>query len=184
MIIHVGNARFIDGDPVGTEQPPLDIYPYAYFRSLEHVEFGLVLTNGGPKGDEIASVKVGQYGMEPLSSYWEFDDALDEIEKGSKYAFEEVPYVEVQTEDQYNEVLDALELEEDEGDIFDGPGLYDFRDTPPTYQGTVEDNELADMERAADEAFEFMFQGDEWNDVYQQLAEEADDDNEEEDEDE
>lgn len=173
-IIHVGNAVFIDTERVDPPEgaPEANIYPYASFRSLEHVEYGLRLMTGGPTSEEIDSEKVGEYGMEPLSSYWDFSDALDAIERGSKYAFEEVPYVEVTTEEQYNEALDALELEEDEGDIFGGPGLYDFRDSPPSYQGTVEENELEDMESAADDAFEFMFQGEEWEEAYRKLAEE------------
>lgn len=175
-IIHLGNAVFVDTDPVdppeGSEAPPEGhIYPYAEFRSLEHVSYGLRLTAGGPRGEEVDSIEVGQYGMEPLSPYWEFGDALKEIGRGASHAFEDVPYVEIETEEQYNEVLDALKLEEDEGDIFDGPGLYDFRDSPPTYQGTVEDNELEDMSSAADDAFDFMFQGEEWEDAYGKLAE-------------
>lgn len=173
-IKHTGNAHFIDTDPVeapeGAPQVP-DVYSYADFRSLEHVSYGLVRTTGGWNGDEIDSVEVGQYGMEPLSQFWEFSDAIKEIESGGSTLFEDVPYVEVETEEQYNEVLDALELEEDEEGDWQGPGLYDFRDNPPSYQGTVEENELEDMERAADDAFDFMFQGEEWEGVYKELAE-------------
>jgi hypothetical protein len=178
-IIHVGNARFIDGDPAGTGQPPLDIYPYADFRSLEHVSFGLVLTTGGPEGDEIDSVQVGQYGMDPLAPYWEFAVALDEIEganrakrSSERYKFEEVPYVEVETAEDYDEALKALGVEDDEEGDWRGPGLYDFRDDPPTFQGSVEKHELEEMTMAADDAIEFMFQGEEWQEAYEKLAQE------------
>lgn len=185
-IIHVGNAVFVDSDPV---EGSTDIYPYASFRSLEHVEYGLKLMRGGPEGEELDSVRVGEYGMEPISQYHDFNSAIDAIEKerargkSADWIFEDVPYVEITSEEEYNEALDALEIEEDEGDLFDGPGLYDFRDSPPTYQGTVEENELTDMEQAADDAFEFMFQGDEWQEAFDELnAEEEDTDEDDEDE--
>lgn len=176
-IEHTEGGTFIDTDPIaapdGTpDDPDVRIYPYAYFRSLEHVAYGLYRTAGGPKDEEIDSVEVGEYGMEPLAQYWEFGDALKEVERGSKYAFEETPFVEVETEEQYDEALDALADEEDEDDEGDwqGPGLYDFRDYPPSYQVTVEEDELRAMEDAADQAFDFMFQGDEWKDAYNELA--------------
>jgi len=183
-IKHTGNGFFVDTEPVappdGTpDDPDLHIYAFARFRSLEHVSYGLMRTAGGPEDEGIDFEEVGEYGMDPLNPFWEFAVALDEIEganrakRGSEsYLFEEVPYVEVTTEEEYNEALDALELEEDEGDIFDGPGLYDFRDSPPSYQGTVEENELMEMERAADDAIEFMFQGDQWEEAYAALADE------------
>ena len=175
-IKHLGSGYFIDTDPIeppkGVSAPAEGrIYAYASFRSLEHVSYGLTLRTD-PDQPEIDSIEVGEYGMEPVSQYQEFRDALHEIERGSKHAFEEVPYVEITSEDEYNEALDALEIEEGEGDLFDGPGLYDFRDSPPTYQGTVEENELTDLEHAADEALDFMFQGEEWEESYADLAEE------------
>jgi len=174
-IKHTGSGHFIDTDPVdppkGAADPDVHIYPYADFRSLEHVSYGLVRTHGGPEDEEIDSVEVGEYGMEPLAPFHEFKIALDSID--SKFVFEEVPLVEVETEEQYNEALDALAEEEDEDEEGDweGPGLYDFRDSPPSYSGTVEEYELEELERAADDAFGFMFQGEEWHEAYKDLAE-------------
>jgi hypothetical protein len=168
---HTGSAHFIDTERVEAPEdaPQANIYPYAYFRSLEHVAFGLYRTAGGPHDEEIDSEQVGSYGMEPLNPYWEFGDALAEID--SKYAFEEVPYVEVISKEEYIEALEALDAPEEDEDGWEGAGLYDFRDSPPSYMGTVEANELKDMERAADDAFEYMFQDDEWEEAYRKLAE-------------
>jgi hypothetical protein len=168
-IIDVGGGTFIDSEPVDPPEGTADahIYPYAYFRSLEHVSYGLSRRDGGPKGEEIDSVEVGHYGMEPIAPFWEFGDAMGDIE--SKYAFEEVPLVEVTSKDKYNMALEALDIDPEDG-AWEKSGLYDFRDEPPTYQGTVESYELEEMERAADDAFEFMFQGEEWEDAYRELA--------------
>lgn len=163
------DTRRVD-PPEGT--PRANIYAFAVFRSLEHVRYGLMLTEGGPFDDEIDSETVGSYGMEPLAPYWEFGHALDAIQNGSKWAFEETPFVEVETEAQFNEALDALGVSEDDDFVttWEGPGLYDFRDDPPSFGGSVEDYERDDMERAADDAIEFMFQGDEWEDAYRKLV--------------
>lgn len=174
-IIDAGNGTFIDSEPLAApdgmpDDPDVHIYAYASFRSLEHVSYGLFRTTGGPKDKEIDSVKVGEYGMEPIASFWEFKDALEDI--GSKYAFEENPLVEVTSKKDYDEALEALDIDLEDG-IWEKPGLYDFRDDPPSFSGSVEDYELEEMERAADDAFESMFQGDEWEDAYRELTEES-----------
>jgi hypothetical protein len=117
--------------------------------------------------------------MDPLAPYWEFAVALDEIEganrakrSSERYKFEEVPYVEVETAEDYDEALEALGVEDDEEGDWRGPGLYDFRDDPPTFQGSVEKHELEEMTMAADDAIEFMFQGEEWQEAYEKLAQE------------
>ena len=174
-IEHIGGGTFVDSDPSQSpdhKSAGHDIYPYAYFRSLEHVAFGLRRTDGGPKGSEIASVEVGAYGMEPLVQYWDFGDALEEVKvSDARGAFEEVPLVEVDSKADYDRALFEMDIEPRDGD-WKKSGLYDFRDSPPTYSGTVEDYELEEMERAADDAFDFMYQGDEWKEVYEKLASE------------
>jgi len=175
-IIDIGNGVFVDSEPIdgpeGAHAP--NIYAYASFRSLEHVAFGLMRTTGGPDGEEIDSVEVGGYGMEPIAPYWDVRDAIKDGD--SKYAFEEVPLVEVTSKEDYDDALDAV-FDVDPMDVdtaWEKPGLYDFRDDPPTYQGSVEDYELESLKDAADQAFEFMFQGDEWEEAYRKLASEED----------
>jgi hypothetical protein len=175
------NGIFIDTEPVaapdGSEAGPgVHIYAYARFRSLEHVAFGLYRTTGGPEDEEIDSEGVGQYGMEPIATYWEFNDALKELEGDSHHAFEEEPFVEVDSEDSYNEACEALGYEDTYGSDgawpsdYKEPGLYDFRDDPPSYVSSVEDYEVSEMKNAAERAFDFMFQSDEWEDAYRELA--------------
>lgn len=172
-IEHIGEGTFFDTELVDAPEgaPQANIYPYAVFRSLEHVSFGLMLCGRSCADDEIARQEVGQYGMEPLARYWEFREALRAIEseRGRGGMFEDEPFVEVRTEREYKEALKALGLDESD---FEGNGLYDFRDEPPTFVESVENYELEELERAADEALDFMFQGEEWEDVYRDLAEE------------
>ena len=175
-IKHIGNGIFVDTEPVeapdGVEvDPKVRIYAYANFRSLEHVAYGLGRTDGGPEDEEMDSERVGEYGMEPIATFWEFKDALNDID--SKYAFEENPFVEVETKKQYDEALEALEIDPEEG-AWEKPGLYDFRDDPPSFVSSVEDYELESMTEAADQAIDFMFQGDEWEEAYKTLATEED----------
>lgn len=182
-IIHTGGGIFVDTEPVAApegmeDDPDVRIYAYANFRSLEHVSFGLHRTDGGPQDDEIDSVKVGEYGMEPIASFWDVGDAIKELERETggrrerRWIFEENPFVEVTDEEDYNDALEALGITEETA--WEGPGLYDFRDDPPSFQGSVEDYELDEMKDAADQAIEFMFQGDEWEDAYRDLVEEED----------
>jgi hypothetical protein len=122
--------------------------------------------------------------MEPIARYWEYGLALEEIEKAAKRKketlrlFEEEPYVEVTDEEDYDAALEALGLDAEDG-AWEKPGLYDFRDDPPTYVSSVEDYELESMTEAADQAFEFMFQGEEWEDAYKALAEEEEEEEDE-----
>jgi hypothetical protein len=152
-LIDAGDGMFIDPEPVAAPDgmPDAHVYAYAQLHSLERVSYGLLLTTGGPEGEEIESMKVGAYGMEPLAPFWEFGDALKELERDG--SFEEVPLVEVTSNEEYNEA-----------------GLYDFRDDPPTYAGTVEEYEQEEMANAADEAIDFMLQGDEWKEIYRELT--------------
>lgn len=192
-IIHTGGGTFVDAEPIaapeGTkDDPDVHVYAYARFRSLEHVAYGLYRTTGGPEDEEIDSEKVGEYGMEPIATYWELKYALDEIEKESERAergqgsftknprwmFEEQPYVEVTSEQEYDEVLEVLGIDPEDS-AWEKPGLYDFRNDPPDFAWTVEDYELEEMTDAADQAIEFMFQGDEWEEAYQALAEAEED---------
>ena len=190
-IEHTGSGTFIDSEPIAApdgvaDDPNVRIYAYARFRSLEHVSFGLYRTTGGPKDEEIDSEKVGEYGMEPIASYWEAGIAIEEIEKSKKKdsrLFEDEPLVEVTSEEEYNQAIAALGIDAEEG-AWDRPGLYDFRDDPPAYHGTVEEYELDMMKDAADQAFDFMFQDDEWEEAYRGLAGEDEEEEKEEGDDE
>lgn len=165
-LIDVGDGMFIDTEVIKSSEgevlrPDAHVYAYAQFSSLERVSYGLMLTTGGPEDEEIESIKVGSYGMEPIAQFWEFNDAMDALDR--EESFEEVPLVEIKSQGDY----DTLGFDESQ---WEKPGLYDFRDDPPTYAGTVEKYEADEMMEAADEAIDFMFQGDEWEEAYRELA--------------
>jgi hypothetical protein len=165
-LIDAGDGMFIDPQPVAGPVNA-NIYAYAQLHSLERVSYGLMLTKGGPEDEEIESMKVGGYGMESLAPFWEFGDALKVLKQ--KGAFEEVPLVEVESEEDYLKVLKVLRKGKN-ADEWKGSGLYDFHDTPPTYAGQVEEYELDEMRDAAEQAIEVMFQGDEWENICRELA--------------
>jgi len=176
------SSIFIDTVPIAAPEPQdagVHVYAYARFRSLEHVAYGLYRTTGGPRDEQVDSEQVGEYGMEPIAPYWDINDALKELGKDSQHAFEEVPFVEVDSEDSYNEACEALGYEDTYGDDaawpsdYKEPGLYDFRDDPPSFVSSVEDYELDEMKQAAEDAIEFMFQGNEWEEAFTALANSA-----------
>ena len=147
---------FIDNEPVeGTK----DIFPYVDFVSLERANYGLV--KAVLKGDFTIedTENVGEETFEPIAMRSEFRDAIGEV--GEKYAFEEQPFVEVTSAEEWAEVEAAVGGEKGRTFMdFKGPGIYDFRDF--SYVGTVEEYELQEMESMADQILESMFQGDEW----------------------
>ena len=51
-----------------------------------------------------------------------------------------------------------------------GPGVYDFRDSPPTQSyESVEAYESSSLEFEAEQILEYMFQGDEWKAALRKL---------------
>jgi hypothetical protein len=186
-MIHVGNAVFMDETEidVSEELPKLwsprsdySVYAYVEFPSLERAYGGLALvekTKNGPKEKWVDSVQVDQMTWEnSIAPLTEFKEAVELLEEGAKYGFEEYPYVEVDKEEDYKKALLAISKEsegpkewsprkKDEDSGWEGPGVYDFRESPPTrvYKSVLE-YEMSSMESEADDVLEYMFQGDEW----------------------
>jgi hypothetical protein len=128
-----------------------------------------MITVGGPRDEILARKKIGWTDSAgSFAQYWDFRDALDSV--GEKYVFEEDPFVEVSEEDDYNEALEAMEIPLKDGEWVKA-GLYDFRDHPPTYSGTVETYERESMKYEAERALEDMFESDEWKTVCVRLLE-------------
>jgi hypothetical protein len=145
------------------------IYAYVDFRGLSSLTYGLMITVGGPRDEILARKKIGWTDSGwSFAQYWDFRDALDSV--GKKYVFEEDPFVEVSEEDDYNEALEAMEIPLKDGEWVKA-GLYDFRDHPPTYSGTVETYERESMKYEAERALEDMFESDEWKTVCVRLLE-------------
>jgi hypothetical protein len=196
-IKHIGNAVFVETEPMDIsgvapkEWTParkgLKAYAYVEFPSLERAYYGIFLTRGGPEDEEEGSKSVGMQTWEqPVALYWDVADAFREL--GEKYAFEENPFVEVTDKKDYDRVLLALADEDpddpkswsprahkalEEGD-WTGPGLYDFRERPPSkaYDSALE-YEILSMEEEADQTLDYMYQGEDWEKELRELLAET-----------
>jgi hypothetical protein len=173
-----------------------NVYAYVDVDAF-NVSYGLMRTTGGPEDSIVSYKKVGGYESSDgsFAPYWEFADALKEIEgragshgprslrgagasmyltpemeKESRraeeerrrqlsYLFAENPLVEVTDEGDYDEALSALGFDAAEGS-WEGPGLYNFDDSPPTYASTLEDYEREALKDEAERALEMMWDED------------------------
>lgn len=157
------------------------VYAYVEFSGgLMHVYYGLMLTSGGPRDEILSSEQVGTYETNEIANYWYFSDAIKLLGKGAEpdeHAFEEQPFVEVTDEDEYDEAFEFLETSPGphhrrNNRMWKKPGIYDFRDSPPTYVSSKEDYERESMKEAAERALEDMFSGEEWESACVTLLEE------------
>jgi hypothetical protein len=167
---HVGGGRFVDDplteDEVRRAAPKewtprlrgLQVRPWIEFVTLETARYGLLLSD--LEGREIDSEKVGRETFtDPIAPLTLFQEAFDLVRRESRL-LDEYPFVEVETQEQYDLVREAQAVGESE---WEGPGVYDFREQPPTrHAESVEAYELEGMEFWAGEVLEGMFQGDEW----------------------
>jgi len=139
------------------------VYAYVSFRNLYRGSYGLVLTAGGPRDKILDEEDIGQIDRdESLAPYWEFNDALRELETRSytsiRHIFDDKPYVEVTDKEDYDEALTQLGFSMD-GE-WEKPGLYDFRDQPPTYIGTVKSYEQDSMIHEAEFYIDMIYDSD------------------------
>lgn len=115
------------------------IYPYVRFQN-DNVWYGLMLTTGGPKDRAIAREALGEhYLSDDFAEYWDFSDAIAGIvNKFPKhmFLFDDNPFVEIKTKKDYDRAISEMNHE---SSGWEKPGLYDFRDEPPSYYSTVED---------------------------------------------
>jgi hypothetical protein len=150
------------------------VYAFVDFHGLYRLTYGLMMTTGGPRDPVVAVEGIGQSELESLVQYWEFSDALKEIKQNARmkiaWAFEEIPLVEVGDKEEYDEALAAMGISIADG-AWEKSGLYDFRDSPPTYSGSVEDYERECMKYEAEQTLEYLFQGDEWMSACKTLLE-------------
>lgn len=147
------------------------IYAYVEFYGLYRLSYGLRLTAGGPRDEVLATEQIGSQELENPAPYWEFRDALKEIQTDAARGdfASEIPLVEVSDKGEYDEALEAMDIPPRDG-AWKRPGLYDFQESPPTYSGTVEDYERESMKYEAEQAFDAYFQDDDaWREVCETL---------------
>ena len=166
------------------------IYGYVEFPSLERAYFGLAAVRGEPSHRWEASVVVGQTEMEVAAPLVDFGDALRHLKEESDHVFEEYPFVEVTSKADYNRALaiiidvvdpqtsvkawsPSVKKKLERASLWEGPGVYDFRDEPPTrsYE-SVEAYEGLSYADEAEQFLEYMFQGDEWKEALRNLIQE------------
>jgi hypothetical protein len=139
------------------------IYAYVAFMTNDTVNYGLLLTKGGPLDEEIEYEEIGEYTLpESFAARWDFDDALREFESSwpkQRQRFEEVPFVEIESKQQYDKLLSEMGLEAEDGD-WSKPGLYDLRDEPPSYAMTVKEYVAECVKEEAEQTFSNVYDDD------------------------
>ncbi len=138
------------------------VYPYVRFRG-DHMTYGLLLTTGGPEDKAIAREQIGEHYLpENFVGFWSALGAIEEIaNKYPKYAhlFRVNPFVHVRHEKEYDAAISEMNLEV-EGSGWEKPGLYDFRDEPPSFVTTVEDYVKEAVKRKAKDVLGSLEQDD------------------------
>jgi hypothetical protein len=169
----------------------IQVHPFVEFKSLERAYYGLSIHTLNPAGvpklnPATESVNVGTQMFENVAPLRDFSEAFELIEKGSVGLLEEFPFSEIEEEVDYNKVMGVLldikvPTRTQDWSPYDksriklqsawnGPGVYDMRDKPPTKQAeSVEKYELDGMEYWAGDTLDFMFQGDEWKEKLREL---------------
>lgn len=177
--------------PGGKGRLDFKVHPYVEFVSAERAYYGLMATRASLKTPYwIASVQTGTQVFENVAPLLEFNEALEALHRGDTFILEEVPFSEVMEEEDYLRAAAAsldLILEDDDGyfisaalkrvqeeSAWEGPGVYDMRDKPPTKAyGSAVEYEVAVMEEEASNVVDYMFQGDEWRKSLKELLEEV-----------
>jgi hypothetical protein len=168
------------------------IFPWVEFYSLERAGYGLVAIGEG-KPSVSKEVREQQFDPSTIAPLTEFSEAIKALEDGETYLADEFPYVEITEERDYRRAVAAcLEIKgskaspldwsprdrQDEKRVkyeskWEGPGVYDVRECPPSkHAASVEEYELDGMEAEASDVLDFMFQGDEWKDSLRELISE------------
>jgi len=117
------------------------IYAYVQFYSVFRFSYGLIMTTGGPRDRLIATEEIGENEIDNVRPKWDFSDAIRAARMmgragglGTRAAkvrgyFEEKPMVEVDNENEYDQVLVAMDISLEDG-AWEGPGIYNFHDSP------------------------------------------------------
>jgi|SRR3990172_3903694 len=120
-----------------------NVFVYIKFPSLERAEYGVYLTDGGAKGNEIASENVEETTYDPttIAPLTDFNDAVNVLKDGD--SLEEFPYVEVSDEAQFNKLVEAAGKNR-ENEQYTGPGVYIISGSAYTKQYESVDSYQAD----------------------------------------
>lgn len=171
-LTYIGNGYFVDQD--AAEQTLVEGYryffmPYAEVLSGERIGFGL-LASEKKKLSSDSEIKAyashpqsPQVLAEPFNVLLTDGMSIDKLARdiidseGTPFYMEEHPFGWIDNADEYRDLAVAHSYPEDD---FEGPGVYDLRDLSKAYDNIV-DFEVGSAEFWADDAIEFMYQGDE-----------------------
>lgn len=149
---------FYETEPV---IPGKNVFAYVKFPSLERASYGVYLTDGGAKGDEIDSNEVNETTYDPtaIAPLTDLTDAIEVLKDGD--SLEEFPYVEISDEAQFNKLVEAGGKDR-EKELYTGPGVYIISGSDWSKQYESVDTYQADeMKAAADDLIDDLYSGDE-----------------------
>lgn len=200
-LIFIGEGVFVDTDPVEfdiAEDPKAwdpekdkpkkalpagyNLYAIVEFSSLEHAYYGLAVFRGKPskknRPKDVEYIDRPMLWNERLAPIVDYSEAL-KLYGAETYLFEEYPFTQITSKSDYarlvKEGTDPKRWDPESKNLISGwqkPGVYDLRDRPPSYVSSVQDYELEEMKGGADETLEYMFQGEEWEELAKKLIEE------------
>lgn len=166
------------------EKAGVRFVPWVEFYSLERAGVGVLAVEGDPTSGRILATKELKeipY-FEPLAPLHEFKDALEALVRGNDFVFEEHPFGPIENKEDFIQVLKAMNLPP-EDEPFEGPGIYDFRDKPPSKSDdSAEDYERGSLEQETGHLIDYIFtggimgsdlSGEEWKKALIELMEEA-----------
>lgn len=178
-LLYRGDGVFVDDEPVDLERvlpkdwsPALrkiSVYWMVELPSMFRTYQMLAIIKGSAKKGKIQDV-VNIYTNEWEESYAPLTDIGEAVEmyrRDTKHIFEEFPYVNVETEDEYNRAISGRFggpkdwSPKGPESAWVGPGVYDFRDRPPTRSyKSVEDYEMVGMEERAKQVMDTTYDDD------------------------
>jgi len=187
-LVYVGAGKVIDPEPFSKEDvqrstgddgfpglSKINFYPFVTFFNMERAKYGILATKGGWDADEIDAVVSDVATDLEVGPLTDFDNALKALKEREFSVFEDYPYVEITDEVDY---VKALYMLGDKGPVsrkdwsprgvqvkgkWEGPGVYDFLEMPPTFVDKTEQFEIESMEYYASKLLnQELFTDDEW----------------------
>lgn len=178
-LLYRGDGVFVDDEPLDlAKMLPKDwspvlrkvsVYWMVQHPTTHRTYQTLAVIKGSPKKGKILD-SVDLYTNEweesnaPLT---DLGEAIEMYRRKQDFIFEEFPYVEVETEEEYNLAISGHRTgpkdwsPKSPDSAWSGPGVYDFRDRPPTraYK-SVEEYELEGMEERARQVMDTTYDDD------------------------
>jgi hypothetical protein len=178
-LVYRKDAMFVDDDPVDLEKAlpkdwspalrKISVYWLVEHPTMHRTRTRLAIIKGSPRnGTILDSVNVDTNEWEESNApLTDIGEAIEMYRKEQDFIFEEFPYVEVEQESDYNRAVGGHGIGPKDwspiapDSAWSGPGVYDFRDRPPTraYK-SVEEYEFEGMEERSKQVLESTYDDD------------------------